>query len=152
MSDKKNRNRFLLELKYKIVKIIGKNTLFNEIQSEFSESGLKIKNINDLKYQSSNIFKGFESLTSSNVKSVRKNVYPKVEEDLVKFISESNSKGLPINTLILKEKAIQLAEQRGIEKFNASNGWISKFKIRNEITFKTIHGEADGVPDQLYDD
>ncbi len=53
---------------------------------------------------------------------------------------------------MLKEKANELALSCGFPDFIASNGFIDRFKTRNEVIFQTIHGEANGVPEQLCED
>ncbi|UYV80020.1 PDC2 [Cordylochernes scorpioides] len=52
---------------------------------------------------------------------------------------------LAINGNILKEKAILLALKMGQYNFEASNGWLEKFKARRNIAFKRLHGEAGSV-------
>jgi hypothetical protein len=83
---------------------------------------------------------------------LKKCFYPKLEEALLQFVSTSASNGLAINTVVLKEKANELAPSCGYPDFIASNGFIDRFKTRNEVIFQTIHGEANGVPEQLCDD
>jgi hypothetical protein len=66
-------------------------------------------------------------------------------------MSTSSSNGLPINTVLLKEKANELAPSC-YPDFIASNGFIDRFKTINEVIFKTIHGETNGIPEQLCED
>ena len=44
--------------------------------------------------------------------------------------------------LILEEKAEYFANSLGHNTFNASNGWLDKFKKRNNIAFRNICGES----------
>lgn len=44
-----------------------------------------------------------------------------------------------------RNKGIPVAEGSRYENFNASDGWLQKFRIRQNITFKTISGEAASV-------
>jgi hypothetical protein len=152
MSPKKTRKRFSLEIKYKIVKLIEEKTPFDQIINQFKEDGIELHNVYKFKSQKTAIIKEFESSTSSHVKSFRKAVYPELEQKLLEFVSTAPSAGLPISTLLLKEKALEIAKTLNISNFNASNGFIGRFKKRNEVIFKTFHGEADGVPDELCDD
>ncbi|UYV63225.1 PDC2 [Cordylochernes scorpioides] len=57
----------------------------------------------------------------------------------------ANAMKLAINGNILKEKAILLALKMGQDNFEASNGWLEKFKARRNIAFKRLHGEAGSV-------
>ncbi len=70
-----------------------------------------------------------------------------IEKGLIEFISKCNNEGIPINTLLLKEKTNRLANENSMNNFKASNGFISRLKDRNAIIFQTFHGESDGVPD-----
>lgn len=46
---------------------------------------------------------------------------------------------------LIRSKAKEIAESLGNNTFNASSGWLNKFKIRHNITFKAICGEAASV-------
>jgi hypothetical protein len=59
---------------------------------------------------------------------------------------------LPINSLLLKEKANQIAKNLKIVDFNFSNGFIDRFKKRNAVEFQIIHGVSDGVPEEISND
>ena len=53
-----------------------------------------------------------------------------------------------INGPILKEKAEELSKKLGNHGFKASDGWLSRWKVRHNIIFKKVHGEkgsADNV-------
>lgn len=47
---------------------------------------------------------------------------------------------LKISGPLLKEKALELASEVGLNDFKASNGWLQKFKERHQISYKNIHG------------
>ena len=44
-------------------------------------------------------------------------------------------------TLYFKAKAKKLAKERNINMFRANNGWIDRWKTRNNIKFGKIYGE-----------
>ena len=48
---------------------------------------------------------------------------------------------------MLQEKAMQIAKALDVpqDEFKASNGWLDRFKTRNEIKAKVISGEAGDV-------
>lgn len=51
---------------------------------------------------------------------------------------------------MIRSKAKEIAASLGNKTFNASSGWLNKFKIRHNITFKAICGEAASVnPDDV---
>lgn len=53
---------------------------------------------------------------------------------------------------MLQEKAQQYAEKLGHNSFRASNGWLSRFKKRNEVSFKKVCGESASVDDTVCDE
>ncbi|GBM72535.1 Tigger transposable element-derived protein 6 [Araneus ventricosus] len=48
--------------------------------------------------------------------------------------------------------AKELADALGIENFSAINGWLDRFRIRNNITFRSLCGEAADVDPSLCED
>ncbi|UYV68947.1 TIGD6 [Cordylochernes scorpioides] len=81
----------------------------------------------------------------STLKRDRGGEFPEIEEALFRWIRQANAMKLAINGNILKEKAILLALKMGQDNFEASNGWLEKFKARRNIAFKRLHGEAGSV-------
>lgn len=145
MSHKQKRLCIPLEIKYKIIKSIDRKKSTEEILKEFKDYLRADYSISKIKKNRDQIIKSFESSTSSKVKSLKKSKYPEIEKGLIEFISKSNSHGMPVNTLLLREKANELALNNGFIDFKCSNGFIDRFKSRNAIIFETFHGEADGV-------
>ncbi|UYV64373.1 hypothetical protein LAZ67_3000445 [Cordylochernes scorpioides] len=82
---------------------------------------------------------------NSTLKRDRGGEFPEIEEALFRWIRQANAMKLAINGNILKEKAILLALKMGQDNFEASNGWLEKFKARRNIAFKRLHGEAGSV-------
>lgn len=68
--------------------------------------------------------------------------YPQMEKALYGWFQKQRAKNVPLSNDIIKSKAIQL-HQKIREKpcFNASNGWIAKFKKRHGIRMLKICGE-----------
>ncbi|UYV63405.1 hypothetical protein LAZ67_2003979 [Cordylochernes scorpioides] len=59
--------------------------------------------------------------------------FPEIEEALFRWIRQANAMKLAINGNILKEKAILLTLKMDQDNFEASNGWLEKFKARRNI-------------------
>lgn len=58
---------------------------------------------------------------------------------------KARNKGSPISGTLVRSKAKEIAEKLGYNRFNASIGWLQKFRIRHNISFKAISGEAANV-------
>lgn len=68
-------------------------------------------------------------------KRQRVSTYEKLEEDLLNWIEITRSQNVHVSTIMLKEKALQIAKELGQPNFTACNGWIQRFKTRNCISF-----------------
>lgn len=56
---------------------------------------------------------------------------------------------VPVSGPLLAEKAREIARSFGHDTFGASNGWLWRFKKRNNITFQVAAGEEAEVPEQV---
>lgn len=86
-----------------------------------------------------------QSRLHANRKRFRDGEFPGLEDCLVKFLGECRAQNIPVGGSMLKEKAISFAEKLGIKSFNASEGWLTNFKRRQNIVFKKICGESASV-------
>ncbi|KII65672.1 hypothetical protein RF11_16081 [Thelohanellus kitauei] len=73
---------------------------------------------------------------------------PDVEEALGQLFSIVSGKGININGPILKAKSDELAKKRGRNDFKATDSWLSRWKVRHNITFKKAHGEKDSADNE----
>ncbi|KAH8040253.1 hypothetical protein HPB51_009801 [Rhipicephalus microplus] len=74
-------------------------------------------------------------------KRLREAAYPDLENAVLLRLKRARSSNLPINGPILREKAEELSLRLGIEDFKCSDGWISRFKERHGLSFKTTEGD-----------
>ncbi|KAH8024338.1 hypothetical protein HPB51_022457 [Rhipicephalus microplus] len=74
-------------------------------------------------------------------KRLREAAYPDLENAVLLWLKRARSSNLPINGPILREKAEELSLRLGIEDFKCSDGWISRFKERHGLSFKTTEGD-----------
>ena len=79
------------------------------------------------------------------VKRIKQAEYPELENGILSWFKQTRSENLPVDGPLLKEKALQLADALGIKEFQGSEGWLSRFKKRNSIIFKSVQGEAGDV-------
>ncbi|GBM29117.1 Tigger transposable element-derived protein 6 [Araneus ventricosus] len=70
----------------------------------------------------------------------------------MKWFCSARAKNIPVNGVLLQEKAKEIGESLGLETFKASNGWLEKFRTRHNISFKQICGEEKSVnPNEVTD-
>lgn len=152
MSSKRKRVSITLETKYKIIQLIDQKVSNEDILKKFRNEIRDTYNISKIKKNRKDIVSAYESSTSTKVKSLKTSKYPDIEKGLLEFILKCNTIGIPVNTLLLKEKANEFAIKLGYTEFKSSEGFISRFKKRNGVIFKTVHGEANGVSEDICSD
>lgn len=64
-----------------------------------------------------------------------------IEEALLQWFYEAQTLKVPINDLILGQKAEDIALELNINNFKVTNGWMCRWKKRNQISFKRNHVE-----------
>ena len=50
------------------------------------------------------------------------------------------TQNVPLSTSMMQEKAVIFAKELNTENFQASDGWLRRWKERNNISFKTFRG------------
>ncbi|GBM23262.1 Major centromere autoantigen B [Araneus ventricosus] len=71
-------------------------------------------------------------------KTLKTSPYDDLEKILMGWFKEVRAAKIPLNGYIIKEKALEIAERLKLQGFSASNGWIDRFKKRNNSCFKSI--------------
>ncbi|KAH6946341.1 hypothetical protein HPB50_012870 [Hyalomma asiaticum] len=63
--------------------------------------------------------------------------HPQLEDALVMWIKQVRSQNLPLSGTIIAAKTREFATKMALGEFSASDGWLSRFKERQGLTFKT---------------
>ncbi|XP_071489481.1 tigger transposable element-derived protein 4-like [Diadema antillarum] len=74
----------------------------------------------------------------------RQGKYCDIEKALFVWAKEKIGQGVRLSTPLLKEKAIEIGSSQGRE-FKPSEGWMCRWKIRHNISFKKGRGEKQDV-------
>jgi hypothetical protein len=91
---------------------------------------------------------GGEAIKRKNIKSPP---YDEMEKILIEWFEGMHSAKLPINGVLLKEKAIRVATRLRIENFKGSNGWLDRFKKRHGLEYRSVCGESASVDEGTVD-
>lgn len=83
-----------------------------------------------------------EQNASTSRKRSRSGKSNDVEEALLLWFKHVREKNAPITRDVLLTKAGQLASEFGIENFTPTDGWLTRWKNRNNIVYKKMHGES----------
>ena len=82
----------------------------------------------------------------------RKTTFDTVNQLMSQYWIEIRRRPIAVSGTLLKEKALSFARALGVENFKASEGWLSCFKNRHNIAFKSISGESRDVNMSTVDD
>ncbi|CAD5206278.1 unnamed protein product [Bursaphelenchus okinawaensis] len=88
-----------------------------------------------------------------DMKRVRRPVSEQLDCELLNFIDTCRHDNVHITGPILREKALEISHKLDIKDFKASEGWLSRFKIRHGIKFKqtATDNATDNYIEQLND-
>ncbi|KAK8761240.1 hypothetical protein V5799_027494 [Amblyomma americanum] len=80
-----------------------------------------------------------------NSKEAKTAHHVKLEEVLLTWFKEVTAAGVNVDGKALREKAAGVALTLGIDNFQASGGWIHRYKARHDLCYKTVCGEGKKV-------
>nr|XP_037286028.1 tigger transposable element-derived protein 4-like [Rhipicephalus microplus] len=84
-------------------------------------------------------------------KKMRTAAHKGLEDVLLAWIQRARSVNLPVNGVVLKAKAEEIALRMNIE-FAYSDGWLDRFRKRHGLVFRAIAGEAAAVDEVTCND
>lgn len=93
-----------------------------------------------------------DNASSIKRKKLRTCTFEDIDEAMLKWVFAARGRNLPLSGPILREKAKQFAEALGHGEFEASVGWLEKFKKRHGIVQKTLCGESAAANIQTRDE
>lgn len=134
------RKRISLGNKITILKDCKKNLSLSEISIKY---GIPKSSICTIKKQQANIVSNLEITNngSKNRMSLRKGEYARMERRLYEWFLRQRKKFVPVNGVTLKSKATEIQRKLHVGDFNASDGWLAKFKRRYGIRLLKESGE-----------
>jgi hypothetical protein len=74
---------------------------------------------------------------------------PEAEDVLKGLILEERQEGNRVNGSLVKQWAVELAEEHNIENFSASCGWLDRFLLCNELSFRRVTNLTSSTMDEL---
>ncbi|KAG7164944.1 Tigger transposable element-derived protein 1-like 25 [Homarus americanus] len=145
---KKTRRSLSYEIKYKIIQELEKGTRQVDLARQH---GVNESTIRTIKKDAAKIKEHMnitKSTGASMIKYCHNQVLLKTEKLLVSYLVRQARRNMAVDTRSVKEYARELyaavSRKMGITEpkpFNASSGWLQRFKKRNKITNINIGGE-----------
>ena len=71
-----------------------------------------------------------------------------LDEALNRWVEQASASAVVLNEQLIKEKGWSFVNLLGIDEddFHFSNGWIQKFKKKNQLVSYKFHGEGASAP------
>lgn len=138
----KSRSTLTVQQKIEIYQKMESGVSTNELMSEYGVAGNTMRRIRrngkSLQHYAN---RGNHLLTR---KSRRKSLYEDLENRLYQWFLEQKSVGNSFTIAQLQRKALEMSKELGVPStFNASRGWITRFKDRYNIrSFRKTEGEV----------
>ena len=65
-----------------------------------------------------------------------------VDHAIFNWFLDMRSQSVPLSASTIQENTIIFAKELSTENFQGSDGWLQRWKQRNNISIKTVFGEA----------
>lgn len=95
------------------------------------------------------IKKNFSMLKSPGIKRIRSSEFDKLNDVIFQWFCTARTKSFPISGPIIQAKALEVASKMNFFEFKASNGWLRSFRKRFKISFRSVCGESNDVPENV---
>lgn len=138
MATKRKRQDISLAQKYEVVQLLEQRVSQSEIARRL---GMSQPTVSVIAKNRSQIKEDFESCANPDRKRQRMGNSATVDRALLEWFKTARHRDIPLNGPILMEKAKELSQKLNVEDFNASKGWLERWKARENIGFKRMHGE-----------
>ena len=113
------------KIKYDALKELEKGTAPKDVAAKFE---IPSSTLSTWKKNKEKIFAQFK--TGQLSKRTKPQKFEEVNTAVHKWLLVMRSENIPISGTILKEKALEFAKELGVESFQASQGWLDKWKTR----------------------
>lgn len=139
------RKRVVLSIQQKL-EIVQKFEKGQSARALSTEYGIGYTTVIDLKKQKEKLLKFACSSDSTTAlkrrKTMKKSTYEDLDKALLEWFNNQRAQGTPINGPICAAKAKEFFNSLGLEgPFEASSGWLTRFKQRHGIRELDIQGE-----------
>ena len=136
--------------------IKGRYASLKEVEVGSSKSQVAMKygiRKNTLSTWIKNKQKNFECMKTQGNKSKRRRLkqgaFANLDDLTFKWLLTVRSKNVVVSASILKIKAKELVEKVNIKGFRASDGWLDRWKNRNNVSFKTVSREGNSCTAEM---
>ena len=72
-----------------------------------------------------------------------------VDQTIFDWFLNMRSQNVSLSASMIQEKAVTFAKELNTENIQASDGWLRRWKERNNISFKAVSGESKSVTPEM---
>lgn len=144
--NKRRHKENTIEVKYAALKELERGVSNKDVSEKFN---IPKNTLSTWKKNKDKIIAAFKSSGGTKRQRIKEGTYEHVNLACYKWLLLQRSENIPINGVILQEKALDFAKKLNIEKFQASDGWLHAWKARYNISFKEVSGESKSVTPEM---
>ena len=120
-----------LETKYKALLELEKGKSNKEVAQSF---GIPPNTLSTWKKSKEKVFEAYKN-GNAKTKRMKPDTYEQVNKAVLKWFTRIRAENVPVSGILIKEKALYFAKEMNFEKFQASDGWLDKWKKRFVLIF-----------------
>ncbi|XP_043838999.1 tigger transposable element-derived protein 6 [Dromiciops gliroides] len=132
----KKRRQFSLEEKMKVVEAVDSGKRKGDVAKEFGITPSTLSTF--LKDRAKFEEKVREASVGPQRKRMRNALYDDIDKAVFAWFQEVHAKNILVSGSVIRKKALNLANMLGYDNFQASVGWLNRFRDRHGIALKAI--------------
>ena len=144
---KRQRSSYMLEFKLKVLDEVDKKVKKADICTRFD---IPKSTLSTIISQRSKLMELRQSAGPIR-KRARSAKHGNVDEAVLVWFKQCVAMNVPVNGPLMKQKATEFAHEMGIDAWEASDGWLHRFKHCHGLVFKTICEESATVTPEMVD-
>ena len=121
-----------LAKKVEVLELVKQGKIKKEVCLQY---GLASSSLSTIIKNEQKIREEFEKNRDSTRLTVRKAPHEELEQALIKWVRLVRERNITLIGPLIQEKANEFALAMGITDFTASNGWLTRFKKRENVNF-----------------
>ncbi|XP_039095347.1 tigger transposable element-derived protein 6 [Hyaena hyaena] len=132
----KKRRQFSLEEKMKVVEAVDSGKRKGDVAKEFGITPSTLSTF--LKDRAKFEEKVREASVGPQRKRMRNALYDDIDKAVFAWFREIHAKNILVTGSVIRKKALNLANMLGYDNFQASVGWLNRFRDRHGIALKAL--------------
>ncbi|CAD7675366.1 unnamed protein product [Nyctereutes procyonoides] len=132
----KKRRQFSLEEKMKVVEAVDSGKRKGDVAKEFGITPSTLSTF--LKDRAKFEEKVREASVGPQRKRMRNALYDDIDKAVFAWFQEIHAKNILVTGSVIRKKALNLANMLGYDNFQASVGWLNRFRDRHGIALKAV--------------